>query len=238
MGWRFINVTPGCKYVCLSSILQTAPVRDVDVSEALLVSCSLRQMKYDYMDELMWLSLLHLLLIFTRSFPYQCKEDRCQTAWLVLEHIGPLKQPPTLATVPCFVNSMKITTRCNRYWHSLSLILVDFLCIPLARQNKYKLSQIQKVKKKGYEGRKFLNLPCRTMLLGLHTAILLPSSLLTITFRDRMSQGGRGLAWTRIHYFNPITLNRKSCPRKRHNWKSWVQVLLSQKHSVILSVKG
>lgn len=38
---------------------------------------------------------------------------------------------------------------------------------------------------------------------------LLPSALLTISFTDRRSQGGHSLDSARIHYSNPITLNRK-----------------------------
>lgn len=128
------------------------------------------------------------------------------------------------STLYSFVSLMKIKTRGNRYWH----FFVDYLWISLPRKkikNKNWAGFTNPVSEKnGNRRRIFLNFLRRAVLLGLYTIILLASSLLTISFRDRRSQGGHGLACTRIHYSNPITLNRKWCPRKRQDWKSWGKV--------------
>lgn len=121
MGQRFINVTPGCKYVYLKSILQTALLRDVNVTRTLLVLCSFRQTQHDFMDEFMCHSLLHLLLISTRSSQSQRKESVPKSliglgAHWAFETTAGSRHSALFSAV----NSMKTKTRGNRYWHFLS----------------------------------------------------------------------------------------------------------------------
>lgn len=100
-------------------------------------------------------SLLHLLLISTRSFQYQCtgnqctgnqctiiRRKHCPTAWLVLELFGAFETTAGSrhSALFCVVNSMKIKTRGNRYWHFLSFSFFFFGGFPLNFIGKTKIS--------------------------------------------------------------------------------------------------